>query len=124
MTAKRRIIIIEIIPHAEMRYDTCGDYWTDPDGTLQIRISQMGDKRHEDMVLTHELVEHVLCDARGITNAEIDAFDFSFAGEGEPGDDPEAPYHAEHVIATDIEMQMCACLGLDWSEYDAAVGAL
>lgn len=123
MIAKPRVII-DTIPHSEQRYDTCGDYWTDEDGTLQVRISDMGDARYEAMVMIHELVERMLCEARGITNKQIDDFDFVYKGEGEPGDDPAAPYQNEHLIATGIEKMLCAGLGIRWADYEKAVTEL
>ena len=43
-------IFIKSIPMSEMRYKTCGDWWYDPDGTLQIRAAKMGDWRYELLV--------------------------------------------------------------------------
>lgn len=117
-------IHIKTIPHAEQRYDTCGDYWRDPDGTLQVRISDMGNTAYESLVMIHELAEHMLCEARGITNEQIDAFDFAYKGDGEPGDEPDAPYQNEHLIATGIEKMLCAALGIKWAEYDKTVTEL
>jgi len=117
-------ICIKTIPHSEQRYDTCGDYWRDPDGTLQVRISDMGDARYEAMVMIHELAEQMLCDARGITCQQIDDFDFAYKGDGEPGFEPDSPYQNEHTIATGIEMMLCAALGIKWADYDKVVTEL
>lgn len=117
-------IIIEVIPHAEQRYDTCGDYWVDADGTLQVRISDMGNRQYENLVMIHELAEHMLCEARGITNEQIDAFDLAYEGGGEPGDEPDAAYQNEHLIATGIEKMLCAALGIKWAEYEKTVTEL
>lgn len=32
-------ILIETIPISEMRYPTCGDYWYDKEGVLQVRVA-------------------------------------------------------------------------------------
>src|SRR5215207_4505971 len=90
-------IRIETISHDRQRYPTVGDYWDDPDGTLQVRISEVGDRRLELLVALHELIECELCRQRGIAEPDIMAFDLAFekeieAGEcdedEEPGDDP------------------------------------
>lgn len=117
-------IVIETIPHKDQRYDTCGDYWRDPDGALQVRISDMGNTQYEMLVAIHEVIEWTLCNARGITNEEIDAFDLAYKGDGEPGDEPDAPYQNEHLIATGVEKMLCAALGLKWSAHDATVMSL
>lgn len=139
-------IIIETIPHQDQQYETVGDWRRDPDGTLRIRVSDMGNEKYALLVALHELVEVSLCEDRGITTEEVDDFDKRFeaarAGdgrmlvsialnqsveidkEGEPGDDPRAPYRKEHFFATNIERQMALELGVDWAEYDAAVMSL
>jgi hypothetical protein len=117
-------IIIETIPHEKQRYDTCGDYWTDENGTRQFRISEMGDERYEFLVALHEMVEQELCRLRGVTESSIDDFDMSHPDLDEPGLDPAAPYHIEHMTATEIEHWMAHEMGVDWEAYDAAVMAL
>lgn len=108
------------IPHTEQRYDTLGD-WFERDGVLQIRASQAPDPRYEMLVAIHELIEATLCAHRGITEAAVDAFDLSWDGSGEPGDDRAAPYYREHQFATSIERLMAHELGVDWNEYEAAL---
>lgn len=119
-------IRIETIPHDRQRYPTVGDYWDDPDGTLQVRISDVGDRRLELLVALHELIECELCRQRGIAEPDIMAFDLAFekeieAGERdddeEPGDDPRAPYHREHVYATNVERMLAYEMGVNWDEY-------
>lgn len=120
-------IIIETVPHAAQRYETVGDYWTDAEGTQHIRVSALGNEDYEFLVALHELVEARLCAKRGITDEAITAFDVAYeAARGaddisEPGDDPAAPYQAEHCIATGIERMICAAIGVKWADYDKAV---
>lgn len=128
-------IVIETIPHDQQRYPTCGDWWFDEDGTLQIRVSEMNSAPSEGAVAIHELVEVFLC-SRGLTMskdqrealvAEVDKFDKEYEGDlvdEEPGDDPHAPYHKEHSIATSVERILCAFLGVSWGEHDGKVAAL
>ena len=54
------------------------------------------------------------------------AFDLAFETEieqgqrdddEEPGDDPRAPYHREHVYATNVERMLAYEMGVNWDEY-------
>ena len=117
-------IVIESIPHSEHRYSTCGDYWRDADGTLQIKVSELPDARHMLLVAIHELIEQSLCDSAGITNREIDVFDVHYAAAGEPGDDSNAPYYKQHQIATGVERILAAEMRVDWLVYEKAIDAL
>jgi hypothetical protein len=126
-------INVQTIDHDEQRYPTSGDYWEDDDGTLQVRISEVGDRRYEFLVAMHELIEFELCRLRGIAEPVITAFDVQFEKEIEeglrdldeqPGDDPSAPYHREHVFATKLERMLAEEMGVDWDEYDDRLGEL
>lgn len=120
-------IRIQEIPHATQRYATVGDWWETSEGSWQFRVSNMGKWQYAFLVGLHEMVEMALCKARGIAEADVMQFDLDFearrapGNEDEPGHDAAAPYHQEHVFAESIERQMCAALGLDWDQYDAAV---
>jgi hypothetical protein len=122
--------ILNTIPHSEQRYPTVGDYWTDPDGTNHIVVSDMGNDDYAFLVMLHELVEQYLTKKRGINEEKITEFDKIFElnrKEGnvdEPGNDKEAPYRLEHNIATFIESGMAQALGVDWDKYDDAVNNL
>lgn len=122
-------IHVETIPHGQQAYNTCGNYWIDEEGTLQIRISEMGGLDYEIPVLLHELVEWFLCQKRGIKLDDIDSFDKIFELERalgrhvdqEPGDSPEAPYTNEHRFAENIERQVVHEAGMRWDDYDERV---
>ena len=47
-------INIETISHGQQRYPTPGDYWYDEEGTLQVRISDLGNELYEKMIAIHE----------------------------------------------------------------------
>jgi hypothetical protein len=115
---------IETIEHNNQRYETCGDWWQDEDGTYQIRVSDMGDWCKELLVAIHELIEQSLCQHRGITEESVSNFDKAHLDSEEPGNLPEAPYHKEHVFATYLEKQLSDELGVDWDEYEKVVQAL
>ena len=116
-------LVVEVIPQDRQRYDTLGDYWQDPDGTLQIRITEMADWRYVWLVLMHELAEYGLCLHRGISEPDIMAFDIAWEARNtdpnaEPGNDPEAPYYFEHGFAeNEIERPMAEALEVDWDQY-------
>lgn len=113
---------IETIDHNQHRYDTCGDwFWDYPSRTLIIKVSNMDNWMSEALVAIHELVEAVLCQQRGISAEQVDVFDFGFKGDGEPGDDPKAPYHWEHVFAERIEQQLAKRLGVKWPDHEQRI---
>jgi hypothetical protein len=112
-------IIIESIPHGSQRYETSGDWWFDPDGTVHIKVSEMKCDQYTALVAVHELIEVLLCRERGISQEAVDAFDMAYTGE-EPGDDPMAPYHREHDFASVIERALAHEMGVDWNAYNDA----
>jgi hypothetical protein len=122
-------IEIKTIPHMMQRYPTVGDYFTRDDKT-RFFISEMSNWRYETLVAIHEVVEQALTRYRGIAEHEIDDFDQLYElnrpdGDlSEPGDNPAAPYHYEHVFATSIERMVAQALGVNWEEYDRTVGEL
>ena len=123
-------INIETQDPKTMRYPTVGDYWEDPDGTLQIRVADMKNFNYNFLVALHELIEFVLCRDRGIKEEDINAFDIQYEKEREegkhaideePGFDSKAPYRKEHTLANGIEMIMASELNVDYNEYDKTV---
>lgn len=125
------IVSVKVIDHSLQRYDTIGDWIYNPDNeTLFITISKLGDWRYEMLVALHEQVEAMLCIERGIEEAEVTKFDLMYEREreqllhcdsDEPGDDPRAPYKAEHFFATSVERLMAKELNVDWVAYETAV---
>jgi hypothetical protein len=126
---KPLLIVIEVIPHEEQRYCTCGD-WFYEGNALRIKVSRMGDWRHEALVAIHELVEVLLCRHDGVPEEAVDKFDFAFeaarqpGNDDEPGDDPQAPYRKQHCFATGIERLLAAELGIDWKHYEQEINRL
>lgn len=108
----------------KMRYPTAGDYYEE-NGKLVIEAFDQGDPDKNFLIQLHEIVEHYLTKKRGITNEQIDAFDFEYEENraedddtSEPGDDPNCPYRKEHRFAMIVEQMMAHELGVDWHEYD------
>lgn len=115
--------IIVTIPHTKQRYDTVGDWITGADEDLHIRVSYLGDWKMELCVAIHEQVEAALCRINGISQQQVDNFDYSSQAD-EPGASPDAPYHHEHLIAEDIEKKVAAVLGVDWEQYCKKIASI
>jgi hypothetical protein len=119
-----RKIVIEVIPHGEQRYPTCGDWFIlkdrDVSGmlnkeSLEIRVSDTGSDKSNMLVAVHELVEALLCLAHGITPQDVDHWDMNVKHDSdEPGDDPNAPYHYQHRAADIVERMMALEFGVSW----------
>lgn len=104
-------IRIEFVPPEKLRYDSLGD-WFFKDDELIIQVASMGTEEEQFLVALHELVEVRLCMLRGITQEQVDEFDFAYKGDEEPGDQADAPYRAEHRQAMIIEILMANFMGL------------
>ena len=114
-------INIKFIPQCEQRYNTVGDYWETED-SIEIRITAFEHKNHGYLILVHELIEMILCRDRYIFDGTIDDWDMNYTGTyTEPGDDPKAPYHKEHVYAGIIERLFAHELQENWDAYDNAL---
>jgi hypothetical protein len=121
-------IVIETINHSKQRYPTVGDWQVKPDG-LHITVSKMSDSRYEVLIGVHEAIEAYLAIRAGISPSAVDRFDKGYEARrkpgdlSEPGDDPRAPYHHQHQVATSIERRLAAQLDVDWSAYDKEVSS-
>lgn len=118
-------INITPIEHKNQNYETAGDY-QEIDDDWFVRISNMPDWRMMYLVMMHELTEMALTKHHNIDWKDIDYFDM--VGEGKDHPDPgtlkSAPYHNEHMLATQIEKRLAKMLGVDWNEYNEALDAL
>ncbi|MDE2104132.1 MAG: hypothetical protein KGL39_43240, partial [Patescibacteria group bacterium] len=106
---------------------TAGDWRQLPNGDLEITVSEMADRRHVLLVAVHELIEAILCEARGISEEAVTEFDLiaiEADPTAEPGDDPRAPYQREHCFATGIERLLAAALEVPWAGYENSIDAL
>jgi len=124
------IASLEVIPHSQQRYPTCGDWILGQGGELLVLVSEMKDEDSEFLVALHELVECYLCKKAGVTDEQVTEFDKAFevkrtsGNTDEPGDDPKAPYRTQHQCATLIEMIVCREMGKDWKEHEENVNRL
>lgn len=121
-------IIIEMIEHNKQRYDTCGDWTFDSlNQTLSIKVSAVSYPL-DVLIAVHELVEALIVlrqEGWAVAQSVVDAWDMNYSGPyEEPGDDPDAPYHAAHRFATGIEVLLAKELGVNWLRYNKEVSGL
>jgi hypothetical protein len=128
-------IHIKTVPHENQAYSTAGNYWYDEEGILQVRVSNMNNKKFEFLVALHELVEQFITENHDpeITEQEITNFDLYYEERrkqglvpenSEPGFDEHAPYRNQHCISQGVEMIVAGIIGVDWMEYDRTVMSL
>ena len=117
-------VIISIIPPESHRYCTCGDWALNPDGDLEIRVSEMGNLTYSLMIAIHELAEWIVCNHTGVTEGTVDHWDMVWCrNSDDPGDEPGCPYAQGHSTGVAIERLLCATLNIPWSVYDKVVCA-
>jgi len=118
-------IHINIIAHNLQEYDTAGNY-AELNNKWAMWITELPDWKYEACLLIHELVEMCLTKAHNVDWKLIDAFDIN--GEGKDHPDPgtlkSAPYHNEHMLATQLEKRFAKMLGVDWNEYNRVLDSL
>ncbi len=109
-------IEIEVIPHYSQRYNSVGDWQLEGD-ILRVRASECGDWRKSILWALHEAREGVICTYRGITDKEVDDYDF--------GDKKGVcPYANEHEFSIAIEKLEALQLGIDWPDHEKAIDIL
>lgn len=126
-------IHIKTIPHNDQRYETCGDWWYNEDGSITITVSQTNSK-YEFLIAVHEMVEVVLCGLKQVNEKDVTSFDLEFekmrveypklVADAEPGDNDAAPYFHEHAMASRIEHWLADSIGVDWSSYEKEINSL
>ena len=126
----RPLIRVEVVDHADQRYETAGDWQWDRDtGELVVRVSKTADDRDAFLLAVHEIVEAFLCKIHGVPETAVDRFDEEFNKShnlllDEPGEDPSAPYYSEHGAAEIVERLVAREAGVPWGEYGHRVGQL
>lgn len=121
MASPIRNVLIETLPPKSMRYRTCGDWFFSSPGYLRIQIADSGNWLYNMLVAIHELCEVFLCAAQGVTQKQVDRFDFAHQDDDDPGEHPRAPYHRQHMTAMGVEMILSAFLGVKWRIYSVAL---
>ena len=129
-------VLIRVIPHAEQRYNTVGDWLFHPSDptTLLVNVSDTGDWKWNMCVALHELAEAIACTANGVTQEQVDEFDKNWKpgfGYEEPGEDPRSPYFQEHALALTEEQTLFFHMSSDyvtdnseWELYEAKLEEL
>lgn len=112
-------ITIETISHNQQRYPTVGDWQWSSEGNLNIKVSDVGDIEYNFLVGRHEMDEAMLCRHEGVTEKEVDDYDFSHpdAGGDSFSGSTDAPYYQQHCDALAAEWQMSRLLEVDWEQY-------
>jgi len=110
-------VSIEAIPPKAMRYRTVGDWFFEGDA-LTIHVADTGNWIYNLLVAIHELIEVFLCAHKGITQKQVDKFDFAHQNDEDPGSHPKAPYHDQHMTAMGVEMLLSVALGIRWRDYE------
>lgn len=110
-------VSIDFLPPKMMRYRTVGDWFFSQPGYLRIQIADSGSWIYNMLVAIHELCEVFLCTAEGITQKQVDRFDFAHQHDDDPGEHPKAPYHRMHMLAMSVEMSLAVFLGVSWRPY-------
>jgi len=120
----RLIARISTLQHNLQRYNTVGD-WRFDATELHIAVSECkGCADYENLVAVHELIEALLCQARGITGDMVDTWDKDHIDHPDPGSIPGCPYFREHMFATMVERAMAAELDVNWDKYEEALEAI
>ena len=109
-------IVVHFIPQSEQRYPTLGDY-IEMENAWVFYITKMSGLR-SIFVLIHEIWECFLCERDGIKEPDISAFDIGNPELDDPGLDPGAPYHTQHMQSDVLERACCVMAGDDWNEYE------
>ena len=114
-------VIINVLPPKAMRYRTNGDWRFPSPGVLLIEIADSGNWIFNMMVAVHEFTEVVLCTACGVTQKQVDRFDFAHQDDDDPAEHPKAPYHFQHMVAMSVEMMLATFLRVKWRPYSDAL---
>jgi len=112
------------------RYQSIDD-WTDPSKVknlvkgetalvFPIQTADMGERKYNFLTLLHALIESYMCFEHGISDDQVSGYDMEHTHCDDPGSHQDAPYHAEHQLATDVEAMVSVALGVDWTKYGKA----
>jgi hypothetical protein len=112
-----------IDPNA-IAYSTCGNWEWLPNDYLKVTVPDFGNREDSAfLVALHELVEAWLCKSAGILESDVSKWDIEHPELEEPGDHPEAPYHEQHRVATEVEKLVNSALRRDWDDHEGWVQA-
>lgn len=119
-----RPITLSSVPPSYAAYPTVGD-WRHRHFHDEITCADIGgDPRSVLLVQCHELFEMILSDLAGVKEEDVTAFDIAHPELDEPGDSPDAPYHAAHMAAMDLERRLCEYMNLPWHQHEQNVAQI
>jgi hypothetical protein len=117
-------VTVNVVPHAEQRYDTAGDWRVEAGGGLVVTVSDLGDHRFNLILAGHELVEALLCQRDGISEQQVDEWDRNHVSADEPGEVEGCPYRTQHSVADQVERWLAYLMGVDWDAYSTSFDQL
>ena len=129
---ERFILSAATIPHNMQRYNTVGDWSYAKTGELLISVSDCSSfdpgmntaQSTENLIAVHEIIEGLICQARGVSEAEVTQWDLDHPGHPDPGSIPGCPYYREHMFAEMIEHMLAAELDVDWDVHETIIETL
>lgn len=107
---------IKTVKPGKLPYNRVGD-WHWEGERLEISVQDMADRRHEWLLVCHELIEAFLCLIAGVSEESIDQFDKEHDGQWIPA----GPGYREHLTATGIESILASITGVNWDKYEEEV---
>lgn len=113
-------VVLEVKEPGEMRYKTVGD-WYEDESTVFITSASMNHDYFDFPLLVHELIEWFLCNQAGITEEQVDEWDFAHLDEEDPGSMEGCPYREQHLAAMAVESMMLYLAKANPFEYDKAI---
>jgi len=108
---------VQLVTQKAMPYDCLDDHRIIGD-TLVVKIVDQENDLYNRLLLIHALVEHTVAQMTGVTDSQIDGFDMNYQGDGEPGDDVDAPYRDAHCLGVAVERMICAHLHVPYTQYE------
>jgi hypothetical protein len=125
-TQTLKSILVDIVNDpGKMRLNDVGD-WQDPaNGNYLVIVADLGNDDMTFALALHEAVEAYLCHKNGVSSLAVDKWDNEVKVKDRlfAGDDPEAPYHKEHVAALAVERAFAESQGIDWTKYELVLDA-
>lgn len=99
-----------------LRYASSGDYFNE-DTQITIQIVNQKNDDYNFLIGLHEYIEQYLTGRDGIEEPDILEYDLNSKDE-DPGSNPLAPYHRQHMISELCERILANWMDVDWKEYE------
>ena len=109
------------ITNGPIRFEQLDDYQKFGQD-IDFTVRDTGNDLYTKLILIHALIEQAMTEHQGVSGEEIDRWDEYHPASMEPGDEEGCPYGVAHKLATSVERQIIDALGLNWVEYENAIG--